>query len=87
MDLPASQINVLRIRYSKIYLFPDQCDIVIRVRRTIKATLLLVPLLGVSNIPLFYEPDEPSGAYMLGSAILQHSQVTPSLPPPSLSLR
>ncbi|GMR60541.1 hypothetical protein PMAYCL1PPCAC_30736, partial [Pristionchus mayeri] len=45
-----------------------------KIWRTIKATLLLVPLLGVSNIPLFYEPDEPSGAYMLGSAILQHSQ-------------
>ncbi|GMT35985.1 hypothetical protein PFISCL1PPCAC_27282, partial [Pristionchus fissidentatus] len=45
-----------------------------KIWRTVKATLLLVPLLGVSNIPLFYEPDEPSGAYMLGSAILQHSQ-------------
>ncbi|KHN73027.1 Corticotropin-releasing factor receptor 2 [Toxocara canis] len=45
-----------------------------KIWRTIKATLLLVPLLGVSNIPLFYEPPEPSSAYMLGSAILQHSQ-------------
>ncbi|GMT06150.1 hypothetical protein PENTCL1PPCAC_28324, partial [Pristionchus entomophagus] len=45
-----------------------------KIWRTIKATLLLVPLLGVSNIPLFYEPQEPSGAYMLVSAILQHSQ-------------
>ncbi|TMS36370.1 hypothetical protein L596_003549 [Steinernema carpocapsae] len=45
-----------------------------KIWRTIKATLLLVPLLGVSNIPLFYEPDHPSGAYMLISAILQHSQ-------------
>lgn len=44
-------------------------------RRAVKATLLLVPLLGISNIPLFYEPTKPSGAYMLGSAILQHSQV------------
>ena len=44
-------------------------------RRTVKATILLVPLLGVSNIPLFYEPDRPSAIYMLGSAILQHSQV------------
>ena len=44
-------------------------------RRTIKATLLLVPLLGVSNVPLFYEPEHPSSVYMLGSAILQHSQV------------
>lgn len=75
-----SYIYILRARHSKIYWFPYQCDIVIPVRRTIKATLLLVPLLGVSNIPLFYEPDEPSGAYMLGSAILQHSQVTLSLP-------
>uniref|UniRef100_A0A915B7C3 G-protein coupled receptors family 2 profile 2 domain-containing protein n=1 Tax=Parascaris univalens TaxID=6257 RepID=A0A915B7C3_PARUN len=47
-----------------------------KIWRTIKATLLLVPLLGVSNIPLFYEPPEPSSAYMLGSAILQHSQVS-----------
>ncbi|MFH4974624.1 hypothetical protein AB6A40_001333 [Gnathostoma spinigerum] len=45
-----------------------------KIWRTIKATLLLVPLLGISNIPLFYEPQEPSGAYMLGSAILQNSQ-------------
>ncbi|VDO21155.1 unnamed protein product [Haemonchus placei] len=45
-----------------------------KIWRTIKATLLLVPLLGVSNIPLFYEPAEPSAVYMLGSAILQHSQ-------------
>ncbi|VDK45305.1 unnamed protein product [Anisakis simplex] len=45
-----------------------------KIWRTIKATLLLVPLLGVSNIPLFYEPAEPSSTYMLGSAILQHSQ-------------
>uniref|UniRef100_A0A8L8JV63 G_PROTEIN_RECEP_F2_4 domain-containing protein n=1 Tax=Heligmosomoides polygyrus TaxID=6339 RepID=A0A8L8JV63_HELPZ len=45
-----------------------------KIWRTIKATLLLVPLLGVSNIPLFYEPDKPSAVYMLGSAILQHSQ-------------
>jgi hypothetical protein len=43
-------------------------------RKTVKATILLVPLLGVSNIPLFYEPDKPSAIYMLGSAILQHSQ-------------
>ena len=34
-----------------------------------------MPLLGVSNIPLFYEPAEPGAIYMLGSAILQHSQV------------
>ncbi|UMM43780.1 hypothetical protein L5515_019145 [Caenorhabditis briggsae] len=45
-----------------------------KIWRTIKATLLLVPLLGVSNIPLFYEPEHPSSVYMLGSAILQHSQ-------------
>lgn len=44
-------------------------------RRTVKATILLVPLLGISNIPLFYEPEEPGAIYMLGSAILQHSQV------------
>nr|CAD2156590.1 unnamed protein product [Meloidogyne enterolobii] len=42
--------------------------------RTVKATMLLVPLLGVSNVPLFYEPPQPSAFYMLGSAILQHSQ-------------
>uniref|UniRef100_A0A914D804 Uncharacterized protein n=2 Tax=Acrobeloides nanus TaxID=290746 RepID=A0A914D804_9BILA len=45
-----------------------------KIWRTVKATILLVPLLGVSNIPLFYEPDRPSAIYMLGSAILQHSQ-------------
>ncbi|CAD6188719.1 unnamed protein product [Caenorhabditis auriculariae] len=45
-----------------------------KIWRTIKATLLLVPLLGISNIPLFYEPEQPSAVYMLGSAILQHSQ-------------
>ncbi|CAB3399403.1 unnamed protein product [Caenorhabditis bovis] len=45
-----------------------------KIWRTIKATLLLVPLLGVSNIPLFYEPEHPSSVYMLASAILQHSQ-------------
>ncbi|CAJ0958040.1 unnamed protein product, partial [Mesorhabditis belari] len=45
-----------------------------KIWRTIKATLLLVPLLGISNIPLFYEPEQPSSVYMLGSAILQHSQ-------------
>ncbi|CAA20927.2 G_PROTEIN_RECEP_F2_4 domain-containing protein [Caenorhabditis elegans] len=45
-----------------------------KIWRTIKATLLLVPLLGISNIPLFYEPEHPSSVYMLGSAILQHSQ-------------
>ncbi|VDD97498.1 unnamed protein product, partial [Enterobius vermicularis] len=43
-------------------------------RKTIKATLLLVPLLGVSNIPLFYEPEGVGNAYMLVSAVLQHSQ-------------
>nr|CRZ25776.1 BMA-SEB-3 [Brugia malayi] len=45
-----------------------------KIWRTVKSTLLLVPLLGVSNIPLFYEPSQPSSVYMLGSAILQHSQ-------------
>uniref|UniRef100_A0A915PZR3 G-protein coupled receptors family 2 profile 2 domain-containing protein n=1 Tax=Setaria digitata TaxID=48799 RepID=A0A915PZR3_9BILA len=45
-----------------------------KIWRMVKSTLLLVPLLGVSNIPLFYEPSQPSSAYMLGSAILQHSQ-------------
>ncbi|PAV55819.1 hypothetical protein WR25_07160 isoform C [Diploscapter pachys] len=45
-----------------------------KIWRTIKATLLLVPLLGISNIPLFIEPQKPSPIYMLGSAILQHSQ-------------
>jgi len=45
-----------------------------KIWRTVKATILLVPLLGVSNIPLFYEPPQPSSIYMLGSAILQHSQ-------------
>ncbi|KAI1725438.1 7 transmembrane receptor (Secretin family) domain-containing protein [Ditylenchus destructor] len=45
-----------------------------KIWRTVKATILLVPLLGVSNIPLFYEPNKPSAIYMLGSAILQHSQ-------------
>uniref|UniRef100_A0A0N5AEZ1 G_PROTEIN_RECEP_F2_4 domain-containing protein n=1 Tax=Syphacia muris TaxID=451379 RepID=A0A0N5AEZ1_9BILA len=42
--------------------------------KTIKATLLLVPLLGISNIPLFYEPEGVGNAYMLVSAVLQHSQ-------------
>ncbi|KHJ83393.1 hypothetical protein OESDEN_16910 [Oesophagostomum dentatum] len=46
-----------------------------KIWRTIKATLLLVPLLGISNIPLFYEPEQPSAVYMLGSAIFQNSQV------------
>ncbi|KAF7623607.1 hypothetical protein Mgra_00010107 [Meloidogyne graminicola] len=45
-----------------------------KIWRTVKATMLLVPLLGVSNVPLFYEPTHPSAFYMLGSAILQHSQ-------------
>jgi hypothetical protein len=45
-----------------------------KIWRTVKATILLVPLLGISNIPLFYEPEKPSAIYMLGSAILQHSQ-------------
>uniref|UniRef100_A0A915EMK4 Uncharacterized protein n=1 Tax=Ditylenchus dipsaci TaxID=166011 RepID=A0A915EMK4_9BILA len=45
-----------------------------KIWRTVKATILLVPLLGISNIPLFYEPTKPSAIYMLGSAILQHSQ-------------
>ncbi|CAJ0569270.1 unnamed protein product, partial [Mesorhabditis spiculigera] len=45
-----------------------------KIWRTIKATLLLVPLLGISNIPLFYEPENRTAFYMLGSAILQHSQ-------------
>lgn len=45
-----------------------------KIWRTVKATMLLVPLLGVSNVPLFYEPSKPSAFYMLGSAILQHSQ-------------
>ncbi|KAI6188487.1 hypothetical protein M3Y98_00360300 [Aphelenchoides besseyi] len=45
-----------------------------KIWKTVKATILLVPLLGISNIPLFYEPDKPSAIYMLGSAILQHSQ-------------
>jgi hypothetical protein len=45
-----------------------------KIWRTVKATIFLVPLLGVSNIPLFYEPEEPGAIYMLGSAILQHSQ-------------
>ena len=42
-----------------------------------KATLLLVPLLGISNVPLFYEPEEwiDSGVYQLISASLQYSQV------------
>ena len=45
-----------------------------KIWRTVKSTMLLVPLLGVSNVPLFYEPSKPSAFYMLGSAILQHSQ-------------
>ncbi|VDN05527.1 unnamed protein product, partial [Thelazia callipaeda] len=45
-----------------------------KIWRTVKSTLLLIPLLGVSNIPLFYEPSQPSNTYMLGSAIVQHSQ-------------
>ncbi|CAD5222471.1 unnamed protein product [Bursaphelenchus xylophilus] len=45
-----------------------------KIWRAVKATILLVPLLGVSNIPLFYEPNTPGAIYMLGSAILQHSQ-------------
>uniref|UniRef100_A0A0K0ESQ2 G-protein coupled receptors family 2 profile 2 domain-containing protein n=1 Tax=Strongyloides stercoralis TaxID=6248 RepID=A0A0K0ESQ2_STRER len=45
-----------------------------KIWKTIKATLLLVPLLGVSNILLFYEPDQQDGPYMLYSAILQNSQ-------------
>jgi hypothetical protein len=45
-----------------------------KIWRTVKATILLVPLLGVSNIPLFYEPEKPGAIYMLCSAILQHSQ-------------
>lgn len=48
-------------------------------RKAIKATLLLVPLLGIANILLFYEPESASdttrNAYMLISAVLQHSQV------------
>lgn len=46
-----------------------------KIWKAVKATILLVPLLGVSNIPLFYEPNTPGAIYMLGSAILQHSQV------------
>lgn len=45
-----------------------------KIWKTVKATILLVPLLGVSNIPLFYEPEKQSAYYMLISAILQHSQ-------------
>ncbi|KAI6176748.1 Corticotropin-releasing factor receptor 2 [Aphelenchoides bicaudatus] len=45
-----------------------------KIWKTIKATILLVPLLGISNIPLFYEPENPSSTYMLLSAILQNSQ-------------
>uniref|UniRef100_A0AC35U517 G_PROTEIN_RECEP_F2_4 domain-containing protein n=1 Tax=Rhabditophanes sp. KR3021 TaxID=114890 RepID=A0AC35U517_9BILA len=45
-----------------------------KIWKTIKATLLLVPLLGVSNIPLFYEPEDRNALYMLASTILQHSQ-------------
>ncbi|KFD64911.1 hypothetical protein M514_22939 [Trichuris suis] len=49
-----------------------------KIWKTIKATVLLVPLLGTTNLLLFYEPN-PSNerahqAYMLLSAILQHSQ-------------
>ena len=36
---------------------------------------MLIPLLGVSNIPLLFEPEQPNAVYMLLSAILQHSQV------------
>uniref|UniRef100_A0A5S6QNF4 G-protein coupled receptors family 2 profile 2 domain-containing protein n=1 Tax=Trichuris muris TaxID=70415 RepID=A0A5S6QNF4_TRIMR len=49
-----------------------------KIWKTTKATVLLVPLLGTTNLLLFYEPS-PSNesahqAYMLLSAILQHSQ-------------
>ncbi|KRY92811.1 Corticotropin-releasing factor receptor 2 [Trichinella pseudospiralis] len=49
-----------------------------KIWKTIKATLLLVPLLGLTNLLLFYEPNSENKvayhAYMLSSAILQHSQ-------------
>lgn len=52
---------------------------VIPFRQTIKSTLLLVPLLGVSNLLLFYEPSERETLafkiYLLVTAVLQHSQV------------
>jgi hypothetical protein len=41
-----------------------------------KATLLLVPLLGVSNVPLFWEPENAPSAYHLISAFLQYGQVS-----------
>ncbi|CDW53291.1 7tm 2 domain containing protein [Trichuris trichiura] len=50
-----------------------------KIWKTIKATVLLVPLLGTTNLLLFYEPnpvnERAHQAYMLLSAILQHSQV------------
>ncbi|KAH7732062.1 Protein C18B12.2 [Aphelenchoides avenae] len=45
-----------------------------KIWKSVKAALMLMPLLGISNIPLFYEPEKPGPIYMLGSAILQHSQ-------------
>uniref|UniRef100_A0A915INK6 Uncharacterized protein n=1 Tax=Romanomermis culicivorax TaxID=13658 RepID=A0A915INK6_ROMCU len=50
--------------------------------KTIKATLLLVPLLGVSNLLLFFEPsrkdEKATQAYMVSTTVLQHSQCKPS---------
>lgn len=48
-----------------------------KIWKTMKATLLLVPLLGISNVPLFYEPQDIVNTfyYQLTSCILQYSQV------------
>lgn len=54
-------------------------DIHYLLRKAIKATLLLVPLLGVSNLLLFLEPNPQNQqlhkVYMVFATILQNSQV------------
>lgn len=78
IDLTETELSKLHSKFGallKSYLVYSISCFNIHLRRTVKSTLLLVPLLGISNIPLFYEPSQPSSVYMLGSAILQHSQV------------
>lgn len=47
-------------------------------RKTVKATLMLVPLLGIPNLLVFYKPDQKAilPYYMLSVAVLQNSQVS-----------
>ena len=55
------------------------CSIFISSRKAIKATVVLLPLLGLTNLLFFMKPGESTGiktAYHVTNAVLHSSQVS-----------